>query len=219
MYLARHLAAAGSLALVAMAASLPTDAGAQQIFKIVGPDGRITFSDRQPADPAVKATPATVVGMESSGGTPTASLPFEVRQAASRYPVTIYTAPGCTTCARGRALLQSRGVPFSEKTVSSKEDIEALTRLTGASTVPVLTIGSQQLRGVSDAEWTQFLDAAGYPKTSQLPPSYVPAPATPLVAFEQQRPAEAAPSRPEPPQQQRNQQAEQRPENPAGIQF
>jgi glutaredoxin len=219
MYLARQLAAAGALALVAAAASLPTDAGAQQIFKIVGPDGRITFSDRQPADPAAKASPATVVGMEGAAATPVSSLPFEVRQAASRYPVTIYTSPGCSTCARGRALLQSRGIPFSEKTLATKEDADALMRLTGAASLPVLTIGSQQLQGFSDSEWTQFLDAAGYPKTSQLPSAYVPAPATPLVALEQQRPAQAPAQADAPAQQRRNQQAEKPPENPAGIQF
>jgi hypothetical protein len=48
--------------------------------------------------------------------------------------------------------------------------------------MPFATIGGQQLKGFSDVEWSQFLDAAGYPKTSVLPASYRnPAPA-PLVA-------------------------------------
>ncbi len=223
MYLAtRHLAVLGALSLVASAAALPGDASAQQIFKIVAPDGRVTFSDRAPADPAAKASAAAVVGMNT---TPTniGSLPFELRQAAARYPVTIYTSPGCNTCAQGRSLLTSRGIPFSEKTVSTQEDGDALMRMTGANSVPVLTIGAQQLKGFSDSEWSQFLDAAGYPKTSQLPPAYVPAPATPLVALDQQRPPEAAPAgaaipaRPiaQPPVRR----PETPPENPAGIQF
>jgi hypothetical protein len=45
-----------------------------------------------------------------------------------------------------------------------------------------MTIGAQQIKGYSDAEWTQFLDAAGYPKTSVLPGNYRRPAAAPLVA-------------------------------------
>jgi glutaredoxin len=216
MYLARHLVALAAPALVASAAALPGDAGAQQIFKIVSPDGHVTFSDRQPADPAARASSAAVVH-PGAGATNIASLPFDLRQAAARFPVTLYSSPGCTTCAQGRSLLIARGIPFAEKTVSTQEDLDALGRLTGANSVPILTIGAQQLKGFSDSDWSQFLDAAGYPKTSLLPRSYVPAPATPLVALDH-RPAEAppaAPARPTPAPRA----AERPPENPAGIQF
>jgi glutaredoxin len=217
----RQLAALGILAAAAFAAA-PGDASAQQIFKSVGPDGRITFSDRPPADPSAKASQAQVVNM-NAGPTNIASLPFELRQAAARYPVTLYTAPGCVTCAQGRTLLTSRGIPFSERTISKPEDGDALQRLTGANSVPVLTIGAQQLKGFSDSEWSQFLDAAGYPKTSQLPPSYVPAPASPLVALDQQSPPAAAPAAPAQPAARNGRPApkpaEPPPDNPAGIQF
>lgn len=220
MYLAR-LSLAGFAAATALllAAAAHSDASAQQIYKIVGSDGRITFSDKPPADPNIKATTASVVPLNGSGAN-TAGLPFELRQAAARYPVTIYTSPGCQTCAQGRSMLSTRGIPFAERTIASKEDGEALTRLAGTSNVPVLAIGAQQLRGYSDTEWTSFLDAAGYPKTSMLPPSYVPAPAAPLVALDA-NPAQGAPAAPaqqartEAPQQP----AETPPQNPAGIRF
>jgi glutaredoxin len=156
----------------------------------------------------------------ASGGSGLAGLPFELRQAALRYPVTIYTTPGCTTCAQGRSLLVTRGIPFSERTVATKEDADALTRLTGSSNVPVLTIGAQQLRGYSDSEWSQFLDAAGYPKTSQLPASWAPAPATPLVALDQQQPAAPAQAAQQPARRAPTPAPSQPPaDNPANIQF
>ena len=40
--------------------------------------------------------------------------------------------------------------------------------------------GGQQLKGYSDLEWKQYLDAAGYPKSSQLPSGYRNPPAAPL---------------------------------------
>ena len=223
MVLPRSLAIAGAFAI--LLAGVTSDACAQQIFKITGPDGRVTFSDKPPLDSTGKAEAAKVVTLTPDGGTAVASLPFELRQAATRYPVTLYSSPGCQTCAQGRQLLVSRGIPFSERTVATREDIDALSRLAGTQTVPLLTIGGQQLKGYSDSEWAQFLDAAGYPKTSQLPASYIPSPATPLVALDQQRPAPgaAAPSTARQPDGNRRvpAQSPDQPagENPAGIAF
>lgn len=213
MVLARSFITAGVLALVACAA---VDASAQQIYRIVGPDGKVTFSDKPPAETGARATTASV-GSSGGNGVNVTGLPFELRQAASRYPVTLYTSPGCQTCAAGRSMLMARGIPFAEKTVATNEDIEAFKRM-GASNVPMLTIGSQQIKGFSDSEWSQFLDAAGYPTTSQLPPSYVPSPATPLVAVGD-TPRAAAPARPAAPAAKPATTAEPPPENPAGIRF
>ncbi|MBA2675651.1 DUF4124 domain-containing protein, partial [Ramlibacter sp.] len=176
---ARLLVVAGWLGLLAAAWSVP--AGAQPIYRITGPDGKVTFSDRPPADPGVRASTAPVVPLPGNDGN--GSLPFELRAAASRYPVVLYTQPDCGPCDSGRTYLSGRGIPFSEKTVSSREDIDALQRLIGAApSLPVLTVGSQQLKGFASVEWQQFLDAAGYPQTSQLPTSYRRPPASPLVA-------------------------------------
>jgi glutaredoxin len=188
MLFARPLAVLGLSGLLSFAGLLaPCDAGAQQIFKSVGPDGHVTFSDRPPPEAAAKA--GGVAGAAPSGSGDAAQLPFELRQAAQAYPVTLFSGPDCGPCEQGRAMLHARGVPFSEKTVSTNEDIESLKRLVGVATLPVLTIGSQQLKGYSQLEWTQFLDAAGYPKTSQLPAGYRPSPAKPLVAVQDVKPA------------------------------
>lgn len=216
MTLSRPAAVAGLLLLAAWSLA----ASAQQVYRIVGPDGKVTFSDRPPEDPKAKVAPAAVVGMGGTGNN-LAALPFELRNAASRYPVTLYTAANCAPCANARGFLSNRGVPFAEKTVGSNEDIEALQRLSGSQSVPFATIGAQQLKGFSEVEWGQFLDAAGYPKTSQLPASYRnPAPA-PLVVVDAarrpqqpQRPASAPSAQPTPAPA-----AGPAPSNPAGIQF
>ena len=153
-------------------------AQAQGVYRIVGPDGKVTFSDRPPAD--ANAQPERTRGGASPA--PQGELPYELRQIANRFPVTLYTGNDCQPCTSARALLTSRGIPFTERTVSSNEDIAALQRLSGTSSLPFGTIGGQQLAGFSESEWLQYLDAAGYPKQSQLPRNYrQPAP-TPLVA-------------------------------------
>ena len=133
----------------------------------------------------------------------------------------LYSGPACGPCLNGRSLLAGRGIPFTEKTITTNEDIDALNRLTGAATLPMLTIGEQQLKGYSEVEWVKFLDAAGYPKTSQLPAGYAAPAPTPLVVAQQPQ----APVRPKPAPE-RPQVANPSPEtesapadNPTGIRF
>ena len=170
----------------ATAALLSTAALAQQVYRIVGPDGKVTFSDRAP-EPGKAQVETRASG--GGAGPSSAGLPYALQQVVARYPVTLYTSADCTPCASARSLLQGRGVPFRERTISSNQDIDALKALTGGeASVPFATIGQQQLRGFNDAEWTQYLDLAGYPKQSQLPANYRPAPPSPLV------PAQPAPA-------------------------
>lgn len=191
---------------------------AQTVYRIVGADGKVTFSDK-PAP-----TDAKVTGVETAPRAPNASgpvLPYELREVVNKYPVTLYTARDCGPCDSGRSLLRGRGIPFAEKTVNTPEDADSLQRISGSTSLPFLTVGTQQIKGFSDAEWGQYLDVAGYPEKSVLHPGYrYPAPA-PLVAA--QVPVAATPNAkasaaaagltPAPPPPRVN------PSNPAGIQF
>ncbi len=182
-----RLLLAGLLALTALA--WVQGASAQALYRSVGPDGKVSFSDKPPEEAKSGRTAAGVgggnVSATNSGGSGT--LPYELRQVVNKYPVTLYTGAGCGPCGSGKAFLSNRGIPYVEKTVTSNEDIEALQRIAGDNSLPLLTIGSQQLKGYSDAEWGQYLEAAGYPKTSGLPANFRNPPASPLVAI--QRPA------------------------------
>jgi glutaredoxin len=176
-----------AIATLSLGAALP--AAAQGVYRIVGPDGRVTFSDQPP--PAANAAPAARTG-GAAGTTGGTALPFELRQVASRYPVVLYSGDDCAPCNSGRNLLNARGIPYTEKTVTTAEDIEALKRLAGEASLPFLTIGGQRLRGFSDTEWTQYLNAAGYPAQSALPSGYRRAAPSPLVALTPVAPAGAA---------------------------
>ena len=185
-----------------------------QVYRIVGPDGKVTFSDRAPVEG--KATPARSVSM-GGGGSPASSLPSEVRRVAGQYPVSLYTTNGCGPCDAARSYLRQRGVPYTEYTVTTREDFAALQRLSGAPNLPFMTLGGQHIPGFSETEWSQYFDAAGYPKTSQLPPSYRNAEPQPLVAVQKVAPPPRTAQQP--------QQADAAPptqapvENPAGIRF
>lgn len=205
-----HLFSALALATLATAG-----AQAQTIYRIVGADGKVTFSDKPPVTDQGKVT-ATGAGARNSAAS--GNLPFELKQIANKYPVTLYTASKCAPCDAGRNLLNGRGIPFNERTIATAEDTEFLQRLAGDNNLPLLTIGGQKVKGFSDNEWTRYLDAAGYPASSALPSGYKnPAP-TPAVAIkpkedpkpvEKPAPVEAPPPPPPGPT----------PTNPAGITF
>jgi glutaredoxin len=205
--------AAASL-LLALTASLVQ---AQGIYRIVGPDGRVTFSDKPPA----ASDKATALNADGRSETQAASeLPYELRQLARRYPVTLYSGENCAPCDSGRALLNNRGIPFTERTVSTPQDADALQKLNGDASIPVLTIGGQRLKGFMASDWVQYLDAAGYPKTSQLPANYrnpaptplvPPPPPIPATANGKQPAAAPDAALPRPPTV--------TPDNPAGITF
>lgn len=206
----QFLLAAAALALGSLGAQ------AQTIYRIVGADGKVTFSDKPPVADQGKVT-ATGAGARANAAN--ASLPFELRQAVSKYPVTLYTSSKCGPCDAGRSMLNSRGIPFSERTITTAEDTEFLQRLAGDNTLPVLTVGGQRVKGYADAEWSRYLDAAGYPATSMLPSGYknpAPAPAVAIKPKEEPKPAApaAAPEVPPPPPP-----PGPTPTNPAGITF
>jgi glutaredoxin len=192
---------------------------AQTVYRIVGPDGQVTFSDMPGVSSANKVTP---VDKTAASAAPIgAALPFELRQVVGKYPVTLYSSSNCAPCDSGRSLLTSRGVPFSEKTINTAQDAAALQKLSGNNAVPLLTVGAQHVAGFSAQEWTDYLNAAGYPERSSLPANYRPPPAAPLITTEKPNApsATASAAAPEAPVFPPVSEVKTSPVNPAGIQF
>ncbi len=186
-------------------------------FKVIGADGKVTYTDRVPSasegkvvslgDRNVAAQPAPAAEAE---------LPFELRQAVLRYPVTMYvTSNACEPCNSGRQMLKQRGIPFTEKLVVTAEDSEALERISGAREAPTLSVGTQIVRGYAMETWGAYLDAAGYPRESRLPSTYQYKAAAPIVERRDATTARAEPrpeARPAPP-------SPTPPPTPGGIRF
>lgn len=181
---------------------------AHALFKIVGPDGRVTYTDRVPSAGEGRVMP--VDGMTGRASDP--ALPFALRQVATRFPVTLYTASNCgEACALGRSLLAKRGVPYTERTAETDEEREAWVRLVGGLEAPVLKVGEQMLRGYAPVAWDETLDVAGYPRQSLLPANYQAPPTMPMIARQPppQRPAPRPTTAP----------AADPGSNPSGIRF
>lgn len=64
--------------------------------------------------------------------------------------ITVYTLPVCVHCARAKALLRRRGLPFHEVDVSRVPDFRRqLAGLTGGVTVPQIVIDGEPIGGAN----------------------------------------------------------------------
>ena len=183
-------------ALSALLLLLAAGAAQAQMYKWVDEKGVTHFSDTPPQSSTIKAQIK-----DYDNPPPDIGLPFNVAQAMRNNPVTLYTTDDCDACDKGRALLQSRGVPFSEKTVVSNDDQEVYRQAGGSNQVPMLVIGATRLAGYEPGGWHAALSAASYPTQGLLPQQYknpqaesaAPKPAAPAA-----RTAKAPPVAPRP---------------------
>ncbi len=130
-----------------------------ETYRWVDKAGHVVISDTEP--------PGRARDVKVTGGPVTDELPFAVKLAAEKYPVTLYTSAECVNdCRQARDLLNSRGVPFTEKMLQKPEDLEELKKLVGDAFVPSLKVGSQSFRGFESGAYNNLLDLAGYPKTA-----------------------------------------------------
>jgi glutaredoxin len=154
-------------AVVLGLALLLSAAGASaQIYKSVDANGKVTFSDKPPAN----AAPVAVIN--APGGVSTENLPYELAQAVRNAPVTLYTTAKCTPCDQGRSLLRGRGIPFVERTITTERDQDALKQAGGDGQLPMLAVGNKKSMGYESILWGQMLDYAAYPASRMLPPGY-----------------------------------------------
>ena len=165
-------------ALCALAVAAASASPAWAVYRVVGPDGHVTFTDVPPAGAAATLVPG--LGTEPVQGAN--ALPRHLRELQRQAPVVIYTGPQCNACDDGLRMLRERGIPYTQKSISSAQDVESFKAIDPSLQVPLLSVAGVQLPpGFNSASWGQALDAAGWPHRSELPPGYHFAPARPLT--------------------------------------
>jgi glutaredoxin len=148
---------------------LAAGAAHAQLYRWVGPDGKVTYSDTPPPSSAREVETKNV----DAGSAPsTGGLPYELAQAVKAHPVTLYTTRQCAPCDDARTMLKTRGIPYTEKTVNTSADIARLKQAGGDQQLPFLTVGARKQKGFQSNEWDAALNAAGYPQSNQLPSGY-----------------------------------------------
>jgi glutaredoxin len=162
--------------LLTLAALVCTAGASAQMYKWKDDKGVVHFGDNPPASVREKAEVKTYAGADAGP-----ALPYALAQAARANPVVLYTAPGCAPCDQARGFLQQRGVPYSEKSVTTADDRQALRDAGGDVQLPLLLVGRSKFVGFAASAWNEALDAAQYPSKPVLPRGYQFAAATPAA--------------------------------------
>jgi hypothetical protein len=151
------------LALLATALLTGSLASAQTTYQWVDSKTGTTVISDHPPPPGTKQV-VKRAGEESSEQ----QVPYATRQAAEKFPVTLYTSASCIdVCTQARGLLNARGVPFSEKILQNPEELSELTKLLGTEAgIPSIIVGRQNFKGFESGAWNNLLDLAGYPKSA-----------------------------------------------------
>jgi glutaredoxin len=148
----KHLAlAAVAIAVVAVSAS------AAQLYRWVDEKGRVEWRDTPPPPDAKSVEQRKVIA-----NTIESSMPYALQQAIRKFPLTLWTTECGEPCAQATAHLARRGVPYTLR--DARKEPDALQKATGGREVPVLFVGSQQLKGYLESAWDAALDGAGYPQ-------------------------------------------------------
>ena len=196
--------------LAATLCAFALGAGAQ-VYRWTDEQGRVHVTDTPPPASAksAKKGSAGTQGVPSynpeAPATPqsTAQEPYAIRQARSKNPVTLYTVPNCEGCDAARSLLNARGVPFKEVSLTDAATTEDFKKNVGAASLPTMLVGSQQQVGFEEGAYQRMLDDAGYPATGIVPPRRQGAPTAaaapaPKPSAPQAKPAVAEPAEQQP---------------------
>ena len=163
----------GTLLLAVCCATLPLALQGAEVYRWIDAQGVVHYSD-VPSSDAEKINPGKFLDQSS----PDDALPYETRIAQQNFPVVLYVSAGCGgACDRARSLLDQRGIPYTEKTLSTKDDIDSFRKLSGDEIVPTLGLGRSYLKGFQEEHWHGELDIAGYPKIAPYRAPTVDAPA------------------------------------------
>ena len=136
-----------------------------QLYRWTDGSGRVNYTDTPPPSNAKDVQKKDTA--RASAATSTAQQSYALQLAAKNFPVTIYTASDCgNPCKKGLDYLTKRGVPFTEKSVTTQKEVDEVVKLAGAARVPVLVVGSVVQKDYEEQAWGEALDTAGYPKAA-----------------------------------------------------
>lgn len=149
-----------SLAIVILL-GLMTAAHAAQVYEWVDEKGVKQYT-QQPPSPNVKNVQERRFGANVAE---TSGPAYSLQQAVKNFPVTLYATDCGDPCAKARAHLVKRGVPFTEKDPQKEGEFDNFKKLSGGGMgVPLLVIGDlRTLKGYLASDWDAALDKAGYP--------------------------------------------------------
>ena len=151
--------------------ALGATVSAQTVYKSVGPNGQVVYSDRAPTSGHLEKTMKFADLPSSALPASAASFMEQFRRThptdgalaapASGSGATLYSAAWCGYCKKAKAWLASRGVAYQDVDVDTPSGMAALAQVTGGKGgIPVLVAKGQKINGFSTAAYDAIFPAA-----------------------------------------------------------
>lgn len=146
--------------LMILALMMPALGHAATVYRSVGPEGQVIYSDKPPADGKVERT-------LSFSNLPATPMPESVRKYrdeleksmqkrltdAGRFrssgQAVLFSAKWCGYCTRAKGYLAEKKIPYQEFDIDTADGMRALVEAGGGRSVPVLLWDNQRVQGFS----------------------------------------------------------------------
>jgi glutaredoxin len=143
-------------------------AHAEKLYKVVGPDGKITYTDRPPEDGKSKISTMEIQSAPSTP-LPDAVLKYQAelqksmqnRLAAAKEmgsigtPV-LFSAAWCGYCTKAKAYLSAKKINYREVDIDTEDGAKSYFEAGGKTGIPLLVAGAKRQQGFSDASYDSF---------------------------------------------------------------
>jgi glutaredoxin len=136
---------------------------AQTLYKSVGPDGKIVYGDRPPAEGRNEKTMKFESLPSSALPASASSYVEQLRRLQAASPVVtppsgvvLYSAAWCGYCRGAKAYLASKGIAYQDIDVETKSGMAAFAQAGGRGSIPLLVAGGQRAQGFTPAAYDVF---------------------------------------------------------------
>ncbi|HYD33604.1 MAG TPA: glutaredoxin domain-containing protein [Methylophilaceae bacterium] len=134
---------------------------ADTLYKTVGPDGKITYSDKPPLKGNVekkftfKNLPSSKLPAPGNNSTTVNNTLTSTKPVAGS--VTLYTASWCGYCKQAKAYLAKQRIPYREVDIETQDGMAEFSRAGGSGAVPLLVAGKESVQGFSPEAYEAIL--------------------------------------------------------------